>query len=87
MEEKLPESNIEKQQPLTEVSVPEASSASSKNSQLGSTDNHVFSSPETARHWQGIYEAAKYEGRHRFDPSMTWSAPAERRLKRKVITT
>ncbi|KAF2708578.1 MFS general substrate transporter [Pleomassaria siparia CBS 279.74] len=50
----------------------------------GSTDNHVFSNSQTAEHWRGVYEAAKYEGRHRFDPTFTWTAQEEKKLVRKL---
>lgn len=50
----------------------------------GSTDSHVFSDPVTADHWRKVYEAANYEGRHRFDPTFTWTAAEEKRLVRKV---
>jgi hypothetical protein len=50
----------------------------------GSGRNHVFSEPAVAGHWRKVYEDAKYEGRHRFDPAMTWSAEEEEGLKRKV---
>ncbi|KAF3926862.1 hypothetical protein ABW20_dc0103816 [Dactylellina cionopaga] len=48
----------------------------------GSYGNHVFSDPKVAEYWRGVYETAKYEGRHRFDPDITWSAAEEKRLKR-----
>ncbi|KAF2851519.1 MFS general substrate transporter [Plenodomus tracheiphilus IPT5] len=50
----------------------------------GSYDDHPFSEPATAEHWARVYEAAKYEGRHRFDPNYTWSAEEEKRLVRKL---
>ncbi|OCT54833.1 putative transporter [Cladophialophora carrionii] len=50
----------------------------------GSYGNHVFSDPKVAEYWRNVYENAHYEGRHRFDPSFTWSATEEKRLKRKV---
>lgn len=53
----------------------------------GSYSNHTFSDPKIAAYWRGIYETAQYEGRHRFDPSLTWSAAEEKRLKRKVSRT
>ncbi|KAL0942649.1 yil166c-like protein [Colletotrichum truncatum] len=52
---------------------------------LGSIEPHVFSNPRRAAHWQQIYENATYEGRHRFDASLTWSAEEEKRLKKKVM--
>jgi hypothetical protein len=50
----------------------------------GSDNNHVFAEPKVAEYWKGVYEKAEYEGRHRFDPSLTWSASEEIKLKRKV---
>ncbi|ETI23128.1 hypothetical protein G647_04925 [Cladophialophora carrionii CBS 160.54] len=50
----------------------------------GSYGNHVFSDPKVAEYWRNVYENAHYEGRHRFDPSFTWSATEEKRLKRKI---
>jgi hypothetical protein len=50
----------------------------------GSVEPHVFSDPERCRHWEDIYEKVDYEGRHRFDPALTWSPQSERLLKRKV---
>jgi hypothetical protein len=52
--------------------------------QYGSYEPHVFSDPVRRQHWQDIYETARYEGRHRFDPELTWSPQSERLLKRKV---
>lgn len=53
---------------------------------LGSDGNHVFSDPKVAEYWRGVYEKAKYECRHRFDPTATWSAEEEKRLRRKVCS-
>lgn len=50
----------------------------------GSYGDHVFADPKVAAYWADIYDKAKYEGRHRFDPEFTWSATEEKRLKRKV---
>ena len=50
----------------------------------GSYGNHVFSDPKVAAYWADVYEKATYEGRHRFDPTFTWSATEEKRVKRKV---
>ncbi|KAJ6263610.1 Acetamidase [Drechslerella dactyloides] len=50
----------------------------------GSYDNHIFSDPRVAEYWRGVYEKAIYEGRHRFDPKITWSAAEEKRLKRMI---
>lgn len=50
----------------------------------GSDRHHVFAEPKVADYWRDIYEKAQYEGRHRFDPDITWSADEEKKLKRKV---
>lgn len=50
----------------------------------GSDSNHAFSDPKVADYWRGVYETAKYEGRHRFDPDITWSAEEEKKLRWKV---
>ena len=50
----------------------------------GSVEPHVFSSSARAEHWKNIYEDAKYECRHRFDPSFQWSHQGEVLVKKKV---
>jgi hypothetical protein len=50
----------------------------------GSQGGHVFEDPKTAEYWRGVYETAQYEGRHRFDPHITWTAKEEKALRRKV---
>jgi hypothetical protein len=80
--------------PLDIKQVPVTHASDSGSSQLskaapptyGSYDDHPFSDPTTAEYWRGVYEKAKYEGRHRFDPNYTWSAEEERKLVRKVGT-
>ncbi|KAJ4173041.1 hypothetical protein NW754_012046 [Fusarium falciforme] len=49
-----------------------------------STIEHVFSDPQVAERWRKVYENAKYENRHRFDPNYTWTAEEEKRLVRKL---
>lgn len=50
----------------------------------GSDRHHVFSDPKVAEYWKGVYEKANYEGRHNFDPEITWSAEEEKKLRWKV---
>ncbi|KAJ8089387.1 hypothetical protein PM082_014635 [Marasmius tenuissimus] len=50
----------------------------------GSGRDHIFSDPKVADYWRNVYETAHYEGRHRYDPTFTWSAAEELRVKRKV---
>lgn len=74
------------------VSSNEASTPSLRSSELvqgdyGSDSNHVFSDSGVADYWRKVYEDAQYEGRHRFDPEITWSADEEKKLKRKVRTS
>ncbi|KAI0010324.1 MFS general substrate transporter [Xylariaceae sp. FL0662B] len=52
--------------------------------EYGSTSTHVFSDPVKAEHWRNIYEKARYENRHRFDPNYTWTAEEEQRLVKKI---
>jgi len=50
----------------------------------GSTEDHIFSDPSIADYWRKVYEFAKYENRHRYDPSFSWTAEEEKKLVRKV---
>ncbi|KAF4310051.1 major facilitator superfamily transporter [Botryosphaeria dothidea] len=50
----------------------------------GSGRDHIFSDPKVADYWRNIFENAKYEGRHRFDPTFTWTAQEELRVRRKI---
>ncbi|KAH8726161.1 major facilitator superfamily domain-containing protein [Phaeosphaeriaceae sp. PMI808] len=50
----------------------------------GSHVDHPFSDHVTAAHWRKVYENAKYEGSHRFDPKYTWTAEEEKSLVRKL---
>ena len=54
---------------------------------LGSDGEHAFSDPKVAEYWRGVYENAKYECRHRFDPSATWTPEEEKKLRRRVSGT
>lgn len=45
---------------------------------------HVFKDETTAKYWRKVYDEAKYEGRHRFDPNYTWTPEEEKKLVRKV---
>ncbi|KAF1847014.1 MFS general substrate transporter [Cucurbitaria berberidis CBS 394.84] len=75
----------DKQPPVTQNSDSGSSRASTTEvPHHGSYENHPFSDPATAQHWREKYETAQYEGRHRFDPSYTWTAEEEKRLVRKL---
>ena len=55
----------------------------------GSEDNIVlgtnpFQDPAVAAHWTQVYDEAKYECRHIFDPSFTWTDEEEKRIIRKL---
>ncbi|KIL86552.1 hypothetical protein FAVG1_10382 [Fusarium avenaceum] len=49
-----------------------------------SSIEHPFTDPEIADRWRKVYENAKYENRHRFDPNFTWTAQEEKKLVRKI---
>jgi hypothetical protein len=51
---------------------------------FGGSGEHVFSDPKVAEYWRNVYENARYECRHRFDPSATWTPEEEKKLKRRV---
>jgi hypothetical protein len=55
-----------------------------KDSYVGSTQQHPFTSPVDATYWGTLYENVKYEGRHRFDALFQWDFNEEKRLVRKV---
>ncbi|CRK23914.1 hypothetical protein BN1723_003058 [Verticillium longisporum] len=50
----------------------------------GSTEDHVFSDPSVADYWRKVYEQAGYENRHRFDPTLQWTAEEEKKLVKKI---
>ncbi|KAL6709207.1 hypothetical protein ACN47E_002023 [Coniothyrium glycines] len=50
----------------------------------GSYEDHPFTDRATAQYWRDRYEAAEYEGRHRFDPDYTWTAEEEKKLVRRL---
>ena len=76
-----------KQVPITQSSASGSSSVSNvERPSHGSYADHPFSDRITAQYWRDRYDAAKYEGRHRFDPNYTWTAEEEKRLVRRVST-
>ncbi|OTB06846.1 hypothetical protein M426DRAFT_20594 [Hypoxylon sp. CI-4A] len=68
----------------TEKSSQSSGEKTTANDAYGSAGEHVFSDPAVADHWRGVYERARYENRHRFDPEYKWTAEEERRLVRKI---
>lgn len=88
--EKMSKSNVAFDTSIVPVSVETSSDVQSSHTtedidvDYGSYHNHIFSDPSVAAYWATIYEKAKYEGRHRFDPSFTYSAREEKQVKRKV---
>lgn len=78
----------EKQVPVSQNVDSGSSNTSKKEKPVhGSYEDHVFSDRVTAQYWRDVYEEAKYEGRHRFDPNYTWTAEEERKLVRKVCAS
>lgn len=55
-----------------------------KDSFVLSSQQGPFATPADVEYWSQVYEEAKYEGRHRFDPSFQWSPIEEKKLVRKV---
>jgi len=47
-------------------------------------EKNPFNDEAVAQHWAAVYEKSKYECRHVFDPSLTWSEEEEKRLIRKL---
>lgn len=43
-----------------------------------------FLDPKTEEHYRNIYETAKYECRHVFDPHLEWTPAEERKVVRKI---
>jgi hypothetical protein len=64
--------------------VSSAASVSNDSSGAGSADEHPFSDPVVADRWRKVYENARYENRHRFDPTFKWTPEEEKKLVRKV---
>lgn len=82
---------------MTELAIAEKQASGVQNVDLGSSstsekdvpaygshEDHIFNDRVTAQYRREVYESAKYEGRHRFDPTYTWTAEEEKRLVRKV---
>jgi hypothetical protein len=74
-----------KQVPIAQTSDSGSSAGShSERPAHGSYENHPFNDDTIAQHWRKVYESAKYEGRHCFDPHYKWTAAEEKRIVRKV---
>jgi hypothetical protein len=48
-----------------------------------SVDN-PFLDPEVAKYWADVYNKSKYEGRHAFEPMLTWTAAEEKKVIRRL---
>ncbi|KAF5092154.1 hypothetical protein D0Z00_004710, partial [Geotrichum galactomycetum] len=46
----------------------------------GGLRDNIFLDPEVANYYREIYENAHYEGRHVFDPELTWTKEEERKI-------
>lgn len=66
------------------VDADRGSTEDSANEDYGSSSDHIFSDPVVADRWRQIYEQARYENRHRFDPDCRWTAREETKLVRKI---
>lgn len=47
-------------------------------------EKNPFTNPIFATHWKEVYEDSKYECRHVFDPTFTWTPEEEKALIRKL---
>ena len=56
-------------QDLLESSRPSSRDSPVPGDGYGSSDEHIFSEPAVADHWRNVFEKARYENRHRFDPN------------------
>ncbi|KAI9675569.1 MAG: hypothetical protein M1822_008922 [Bathelium mastoideum] len=61
--------------------VSDDSASSKEDSQLS---RNPFSDPKVAEFYRKVYENAKYECRHVFDPDLEWTAAEERKIVRKL---
>lgn len=43
-----------------------------------------FLDSEVTQHWADVYNNCNYEGRHAFDPTMTWTNDEEKKVIRKL---
>lgn len=68
----VPSSTFEKDG--IEVTAPEVSESDASGS------SNPFSDPTVAAHFAELYEKSKYECRHEFDPSFSWTPQEERKL-------
>jgi hypothetical protein len=76
-----------KAEPVVVTSVDEMKNDETTTSSAASstmTEDNPFSDPEVAKRYRDIYEKARYECRHRFDPGLTWTAEEERQLVRRL---
>lgn len=48
------------------------------------TGGNIFRNPKVAKHFAKLYEDAKYENRHLFDPELEWTPQEEKKLVRKL---
>jgi hypothetical protein len=69
---KIPFADVEKSG--IEVTSPEAYESGA------SSSSNPFANPVVAAHYAELYEQSKYECRHEFDPSFTWTPQEERKL-------
>ncbi|KAL9618897.1 MAG: hypothetical protein Q9160_006422 [Pyrenula sp. 1 TL-2023] len=72
------------------VSIPESNKVLDKQSRIytqsveESFTSNPFADPKVAEHYRNIYEEAKYECRHAFDPELEWEPAEEKKLVRKL---
>lgn len=80
---------VDENTPLRSTIRKDAATISSSSSVAPSVDasdlsDNPFADPAVAAHYATVYEKAKYECRHVFDPNLQWTPQEERRLVRKL---
>ncbi len=72
--------------PIEPKSIPSQQESELSASEEGGYDDskNPFRDPVVAQHWREVYETSKYECRHVFDPTLTWTTEEEKRLVRKL---
>lgn len=60
------------------------SSASDSDEDGDAIKKNPFLDPDVAAHWTAAYDEARYECRHEFDPTFTWTEQEEKKLVRRL---
>lgn len=61
-----------------------ASSSTDSDEEGQAFSKNPFLDPDVAAHWSAVYENSRYECRHEFDPSYTWTDQEEKKIVRRL---